>query len=58
MISDNADHSAEWLAEISRRSAELDGGLVETVAWETVRDNALRRLGLTDSDLGWPENGG
>lgn len=42
--------SAEWLAEIARRSAELDAGQVTTVPWEVVRANALRRAGLSDAD--------
>ena len=32
------------LAEIKRRSAELDAGLVKTVPWETVRDSIRSRL--------------
>jgi hypothetical protein len=50
MAEDDAVISAEWLVEISRRSAELDAGTVTTVAWETVRDNALRRAGLPDAN--------
>jgi putative addiction module component (TIGR02574 family) len=40
--------SDEWLAEIRRRSAEYDSGLVSTVPWEQIRANALRRVGLQD----------
>lgn len=40
----------EWLAEIQRRSAEYDSGLVDTVPWEQVRADALRRAGLTVPD--------
>jgi putative addiction module component (TIGR02574 family) len=36
--------SNEWLAEIERRSAEYDAGLVKPIPWETVRAEALRRL--------------
>ena len=38
--------SDEWIAEIQRRSAEFDAGLVEAVPWEEVRADALRRAGL------------
>ncbi len=36
--------SEEWLAEIQRRSAEYDAGLVQPIPWEQVRADALRRL--------------
>ncbi len=36
--------SNEWLEEIERRSADFDAGLVETVPWNQVREEALRRL--------------
>jgi putative addiction module component (TIGR02574 family) len=42
--------SDEWLAEIDRRSAELDAGLAQPVPWERVRAEALRRAGLAVSD--------
>ena len=42
--------SDEWLAEIQRRSAEYDGGSTETVSWEKVRAEALRRIGVTIPD--------
>jgi putative addiction module component (TIGR02574 family) len=35
--------SAEWRAEIERRSSEFDSGLVQTVPWEQIRADALRR---------------
>lgn len=38
--------SEEWLAEIRRRSDEYDAGNVETIPWETVRAEALRRVGI------------
>ena len=41
----------EWLAEINRRSAEYDAGLVNTIPWEQIRANAFRTLtqqGITD----------
>ena len=34
----------DWLAEIDRRSAEYDAGLVQPIPWEQVRADALRRL--------------
>jgi putative addiction module component (TIGR02574 family) len=39
--------SQEWTAEIQRRSAEFDSGSAETVSWEEVRAEALRRIGVT-----------
>ena len=39
--------SDEWIAEIQRRSAEYDSGLAQTVRWEQIRADALRRAGLT-----------
>ena len=40
--------SEEWIAEIQRRSAEYDSGLVSTIPWEQVRAEALHRAGLQD----------
>jgi putative addiction module component (TIGR02574 family) len=40
----------EWLVEIKRRSAEYDAGTVQTVAWEKIRGEALRRAGVTQPD--------
>jgi len=42
--------SDEWVAEIQRRSAEYDSGSVQTVPWEQIRADALRRAGLTVPD--------
>jgi putative addiction module component (TIGR02574 family) len=36
--------SAEWMAEIQRRSAELAAGTAKTIPWEVVRSKALARL--------------
>ncbi|MBL8830166.1 MAG: addiction module protein [Planctomycetaceae bacterium] len=36
--------SAEWIAEIEKRSTEYDRGDVTTVSWETVREEARLRL--------------
>ena len=38
----------EWLAEIQRRSAEYDSGSVQTVPWEQIRADALRRAGVME----------
>jgi putative addiction module component (TIGR02574 family) len=35
--------SDEWLAEIQKRSAEYDAGLVPGTPWEEIRSAALRR---------------
>ena len=42
--------SDAWIAEIQRRSAEYDSGLVSAVPWEQIRTDALRRAGLTVPD--------
>jgi putative addiction module component (TIGR02574 family) len=43
--------SNEWLAEIQRRSAEYDTGLIETTPWERIRADALRRVGAMESNV-------
>lgn len=42
--------SAEWLAEIERRSAPIDAGVIETESWATVRERLLNRVRPNDSD--------
>ncbi len=42
----SAPLSDEWLTEIKRRSKEFDAGGITTVPWETVRNEALRRVGI------------
>jgi putative addiction module component (TIGR02574 family) len=42
--------SAEWLAEIERRSSELADGSVTPVPWEAVRKELLREVGLYRAD--------
>ncbi|MEQ8846870.1 addiction module protein [Botrimarina sp.] len=42
--------SQAWREEIARRSAELDAGAAQTVAWSSVRDEALRRLDETAAE--------
>ena len=37
------DVEEAWRVEIQRRLAELDGGTVKTVPWETVRAKLLER---------------
>lgn len=38
----------EWLTEIRRRSAEYDSGSAQTVPWEQIRADALRRVGIVE----------
>lgn len=38
--------SEEWIAEIRRRSAEFDSGSIQTIPWEQVKAEALRRVGV------------
>lgn len=42
--------SNEWMAEIQRRSAEIDAGTAETISWEQVRDEAMHRLRMKVPD--------
>ena len=42
--------SDQWMAEIERRSAEYDFGGAETVPWERVKAEALRRAGAMVPD--------
>ena len=42
--------SHEWNAEIQRRSAEYDSGAAETVPWEQVKAEAVRRVEQTVPD--------
>ncbi len=39
----------EWREEIKRRSAEYESGSVQTVPWEQIRADALRRVGVMES---------
>ena len=39
-----APFSDEWAAEIKLRIANLDAGTAETIAWETIRDEAMGRI--------------
>ena len=38
--------SPEWLAELERRSAEIDSGKVSTVPWAIVRERLWKKVGL------------
>jgi putative addiction module component (TIGR02574 family) len=42
--------SDEWLAEIERRSAEIDSGAVMPEPWPKVRQRLFRKHGLPDAD--------
>lgn len=42
--------SDAWVAEIQRRSSDYDAGSTETVSWEQVRAEALRRVGMAVPD--------
>jgi putative addiction module component (TIGR02574 family) len=42
--------SPEWLAEIERRSAEIDAGAAELEDWESVRQRLFRRVNATRED--------
>lgn len=42
--------SGEWLAEIERRSAELDSGATTPEAWSNIRQRLFQRHGITDAD--------
>jgi putative addiction module component (TIGR02574 family) len=40
--------SEEWMAEVRRRSVELDAGRMTTAPWPDVRDRARHAAGLND----------
>lgn len=44
--------SDEWAAEIQRRSAKYDAGQAQTVSWEQIKAEALRRVGMAVPDAG------
>jgi len=41
--------SPEWLAEIDRRSNELDDGTVETESWSVIRERLFAKHGVRDA---------
>ena len=42
--------SPEWLAEIARRSAEIDAGAVVTESWDSVRARLLGKFGVDGAE--------
>jgi putative addiction module component (TIGR02574 family) len=40
--------SDEWMAEIERRSAEIDAGTARLCTWEEVKEAARRRNGMDE----------
>jgi len=41
--------SPEWLAEINRRSNEIDDGSVVTESWSVIRDRLFAKHGIRDA---------
>jgi len=41
---------AAWLAEIERRSAEIDAGTIDTEDWTAIRARLFARHGLGDAN--------
>ena len=41
--------SPEWVAEINRRSDEIDSGSVDTESWAAIRDRLFGKHGVTDA---------
>jgi putative addiction module component (TIGR02574 family) len=42
--------SPEWLAELERRSAEIDSGAVTPIPWGQVRSDIFKKVGLERAD--------
>jgi putative addiction module component (TIGR02574 family) len=42
--------SQEWLAEIERRSEEVDSGAVTPEPWSDIRQRLWRKHGIADAD--------
>lgn len=42
--------STEWLAEICRRSDEIDTGAVNTESWSEIRARLFAKHGVSDAD--------
>jgi len=42
--------SPEWLAEINRRSNEIDAGEVSTESWTEIRKRLFAKHGVRDAD--------
>ena len=41
--------SPQWLAEINRRSDEVDTGAAQTESWSTIRDGLFDKHGVRDA---------
>ncbi|MDC0935946.1 addiction module protein [Pirellulales bacterium] len=41
--------SPEWLAEIARRSDEIDSGAVQTESWSVIRERLFAKHGVHDA---------
>ena len=41
--------SREWLAEISRRSDDIDAGTVQPETWSVIRDRLFAKHGIADA---------
>ncbi len=41
--------SPQWLAEINRRSEEIDSGAVETESWSVIRERLFAKHGVRDA---------
>ena len=42
--------STEWLAELERRSTEIDSGAITTESWCDIRQRLMHQVGLDDSN--------
>lgn len=42
--------SPEWLAEICRRSDEIESGAVETESWQDIRQRLFKKHGVDGAD--------
>jgi putative addiction module component (TIGR02574 family) len=51
MVERDPDSDEAWRIEIERRIAELDSGAVETVPWEVVKAELLRRISASEKDI-------
>ena len=51
MVERDPDIDEAWRIEIERRIAELDSGAVETVPWEVVKAELLRRISASEKDI-------
>ncbi len=41
--------SPEWLAEIDRRSNDIDAGTVKTESWSAIRERLFAKHGVSDA---------